>query len=398
VANTISLSEPFVNSIMVTWSGLQLERASVQAGPYVLVTQIPYVPSQTIYNFTDSVGAITDWYRVTRYAPGPVYGPYSPPWTITSPPFPRRSLANCRQVLARRMHSFELVHTTTVGNTDGSTLVGLQMAGTGDNNRYRSWWVLISDQLAPSALLGQVRKVGDLALATTDGTLNFPSPKWPAQVPAGLQLEFHQLLPPTQNLHGVTGLTECLNAALRECFVPDRLLLAGSSSTAVYDLASFGTWLEPAAIAEMWYSPTGNAALPLPWPGFVDWRSGSTVNLGAIGLPTNQNVGIEVSRQGDTLIRTSGVWTDNSSGFVNDLDECLFQPEFLAEVALVHAYTALASSSAGTDHAEWSARADDQRRLVNILKLRYLEHVSERASHLAGSGIGYGADWPLLVR
>jgi hypothetical protein len=397
VSNTITISEPQVNTVMTTWTGLQLERGSIQAGPFTLVTQMPYVANQSVYTYTDTVGAITDWYRVTRYAPGPTIGPYSPPWTITSPPFARRSQANCRQMLANRLHSLELVRTTSPGATDGSTLVARQLAGAGDNNRYRGWWALASDQLAPSALQGEVRKIGDQALSVGDGTLNFATVKWPAQVPAGLQVEFHNLLPPLGNLHGMQGLRECLNAALRECYVPDRLLLAGSTSSAIYDLASFGSWLEPEAIKEMWYPLSGGTMPSFSGGGFSSWRAGSTLDLAVIGLPTGQNSQIEVTRQGDTLIKTNGVWTDNSSGFVNDLDECLFQPEFLTEIAMVHALGALASSAAGSDHSEWAARADDQRRYANILKLRYLTHVDERMSHPVGS-IGMGADWPLLVR
>lgn len=397
MSNTITLSEPQVNTVMQSWTGLQLERASIQPGPYSVLVQLPYVANQTVYTYTDTVGAISSWYRVVRYAPGPVLGQYSAPWTITAPPFPRRSLANCRQVLAKRLHSYEPVQTTSAGASDGSTLVGVQMAGAGDSNRYRSWWVLVADQLAPSALLGQVRKVPDSALGTTDGTLNFPIVKWPAQIPAGLQLEFHKMLPPTANLHGVTGLTECLNAALRECYVPDRLLLAGSSTTAVYDLTGFGSWLETDAIKELWYPPAGNAMVRFEWPGFNAWRAGQNLNLDAIGLPTGQNMEIGVTRQGETLIKTNGVWTDNSSGFVNDLDESLFQPEFLSEIAMAHAYAALARTSSGTDHAEFTALADDQRRAANYLKLRYLEHLSERLSHPVNA-LGIGADWPLLVR
>jgi len=133
------------------------------------------------------------------------------------------------------------------------------------------------------------------------------------------------------------------------------------------------------------------------WPGFSAWRAGSALNLDAIGLPTGQNMEVEVTRQGDTLIRSGGVWTDNSSGFVNDTDESLFQPEFLVEIALAHAYAALADTSSGTDHGEWAAKADDQRRYSAFQKLKMLTHVEERLSHPV-TGLGFGADWPMLIR
>ena len=311
--------------------------------------------------------------------------------------FARRSFGNARQIVARRLHGFELITTSAAGAADGSSLVAASLANAADADRYRGWWALISDTTAPAGLLGQIRKIGNQALAVASGTLSFPTVKWPAQVPTNIQIELHRYLPPLDNQHGVTGLRECLNAALRELWVPDRLLLAGSSTTATYDLTTFGPWLEPAAIHELWYPPSGNTSIRFQWSGFNAWRAGQNLNLDALGLPTGQNMEVEVTRQGDTLIRTGGVWTDNSSGFVNDADECLFQPEFLAEIALAHAYTALASTSSGTDHAEWSARADDQRRYAAYAKLRYLEHVDERMSHPA-MGIGLGPNWPVLIR
>jgi hypothetical protein len=319
------------------------------------------------------------------------------PTAAAPAPFTRRSFGNCRQILARRLYGLELATTTTAGAADGSTLVALSLANAVEPNRYRGWWALISDQTAPTALLGQVRKIGDQALAVASGTLSFPTVKWPAQVPTGLQIELHRYLPPLDNQHGVTGLRECLNRALAEVWIPDRLLLAGASSTATYDLTTFGPWLEPAAIHELWYPPSGNTSVRFQWSGFNAWRAGSALNLDALGVPTGQSVEVEVTRQGDTLIRMGGVWTDNSSGFVNDTDECLFQPEFLTEIALAHAYGALADTSSGTDHGEWAAKADDQRRYGAYLKLRLLEHVDERLSHPA-AGIGLGASWPLLLR
>jgi hypothetical protein len=397
MSNTVTLSEPSVDSLIPTWTGLELWHASTQGGVFSLLVQIPYVAHQVTYTYVDAAGLSTDWYEVRRYGPGPTYGPYSPVWSVQVIPPARRSFANCRRILARRMKGFELVTTTSAGAADGSTMVATQLANAVDADRYRGWWVLISDPTAPAGLLGVVRKIGTAALAVASGTLNFPTVKWPAQVPSGLQFELVKYLPPLDNQHGVTGMRECLNAALREVWVPDRLLLAGSSTTAVYDLTSFGPWLEPAAVHELWYPPSGNTMVRFQWPGFGAWRAGSALNLDAIGLPTGQNMEVEVTRQGDTLIKAGGVWTDNSSGFTNDTDESLFQPEFLSEIALVHAYAAVADTSSGTDHAEWQARADDQRRYANFLKLRYLEHVDERMSHPAAA-IGLGPDWPMLVR
>ncbi|TMC47256.1 MAG: hypothetical protein E6J20_20005 [Chloroflexi bacterium] len=397
MSNTVQMSEASVDSLIPTWTGLELWHATTQGGTYSLLVQIPYVAHQVVYTYVDTAGLSTDWYEVRRYGPGPTYGPYSPAWSVSVIQPARRSFANCRRILARRLQGYELPTTSSAGAADGSSLVALSLANVIDPDRYRSWWALISDPNAPAALLGQVRKVGNQALAVASGTLSFPTVKWPAQVPSGVQIELHKYLPPLDNQHGSTGLRECLNAALRELWVPDRLLLAGSSTTAVYDLTSFGPWLEPAAVHELWYPPSGNTMVRFQWPGFSAWRAGSALNLDAIGLPTGQNMEVEVTRQGDTLIRSGGVWTDNSSGFVNDTDESLFQPEFLVEIALAHAYAALADTSSGTDHGEWAAKADDQRRYSAFQKLKMLTHVEERLSHPV-TGLGFGADWPMLIR
>src|SRR5918911_2085198 len=293
----------------------------------------------------------------------------------------RRSLANCRRMLAKRLHSLTLVTTTSLA-PDSTSIVSTDLAlALGDSNRYRNSWVYVYD----GAQAGNVRKVGDLALTTSSGQLKISPIAFPAPIANGVNVEIHRRLPPT-TMDGYNGLGDCLNDALRELWVVDRLAITAVANQASYDLGTLfsgmGDWLDPQAILEL-YGPQAASMLGLmPWGGWDARQDAWSIALDVSpGLSGGQTATVEIARPGNTYLKVAGTtWTDNQDGFVNDTDECLFRPEILAEVALVYAYEALADATEGTEQARWDQKAQRQRQKANVLKFRALQHPSTRPS------------------
>jgi hypothetical protein len=297
----------------------------------------------------------------------------------SSPEPTRRSLANCRRVLARRLSSLTLV-TTDAASPDTSSVVSSQLAlALADANRYRNQWVYVYD--GPHA--GELRKVGDLALVAASGKLNV-APVFSSAIGDNTQVEIHRRLPPLE-ADGYPGLRECLNDALREVWVIDRLSVAAVTNQPTYDLgALFGglaDWLDPQAVVEL-YGPRVAAGLNLiPWSGFDARQDADSIVVDiSPGLTSGQTATLEITRPGNTYMKVDGVWADNRDGFVRDTDESLFRPDVLADVALTYAYQALADNSEAAAQARWQALATRQRTQVNVWKMRQLPHPARRDS------------------
>jgi hypothetical protein len=393
VANTISLSEPAVDALMSTWTGIRLERgaSSTNLGSFSLVVEIPYVAHQTTYVVTDTSGTASDWYRIARYTPL-VVGDYSPPWPvtpgeITAGPGARRSLKSCRRMLGRRLGSLQVTTTTADGLDDGTSLVAAGLANGVDANRYYEWWVMPTDGVSA----GLVRQAGKGALNPTTGQLNI-QPGFLARIYQGTEVELHKLLPPDESVGTVIGLRECLNLALAECWVPDRSTISWTGGYS-YDLAQLGDWLDPAAVNEV-YAQAG-VGFPLePYGGFNVVGDAASRTLELVGMATGTQPVIEFTRPADSLIKVGGIWTDGQQGLQNDDDECLLQPTFLVTVALAHAYDALANGTTGKAHDDFQRKADDSRRQANIVKRNLLARLSERPHE----GYSRGDDWMSWIR
>lgn len=375
--NTIALSEPSVNQLMEQgWVGLQIDRGvnSTNLASFQVIGQVPYVANQTNYLYSDLTGAASDWYRVARYGPG-VLGAYSAPWPVVPAPLTvgdgaRRSLRSCRRMLARKLGSIQVTTTTADGSPDGTTLTSRGLATRLDPNRYRQWWVMPTDGVSA----GEVRRLSENALNPSSGVLTFEPPMF-SQIVSGTQVELHKLLPPDENDGDLLGLRQALNLALAECWVLDRVAISGTGLNTL-NLASFGDWLDAEAVHQVYGAPIGSMP-SAPYGGYAVHRDAETIALDIVGIQSGTNLPVEVTRPGDSYMRISGVWTDNQQGFASDLDECLFQPQFLTEVALVYCYEALANATTGAPGQRYLRLADDKRKGVNIMKFRGLPHPPE---------------------
>src|SRR6266576_30625 len=387
MTNTIVLSEPDVDTFITTWTGLQLEKGAnaTQLNTFATLARIPYVADQTSYTYVDIPGVQSDWYRTCRYNPGG-FVTYSAPWPVAVPPTSRvaptrRSLRACRRMLGRRLQgSLNVVTTTADGAVGGNSLIATNLGNQLDANRFRQWWVMPVD----GANAGLVRHVSDQALNPVTGELQV-GPPFPTRVASGTQVELSRLLPPYE-MDGHLGLKECLNLALAECWVLDRLQLAGLSNTAVYTL-DYGDWLDPEAIHEFYGPYVDPSWVEAPWSGWNARRDGQQILLDTPGdIAGGTRMDLSLTRPADTLMKHCGVWTDNCQGFELDDDESLIQPQFLVQVALAHAYEALAGMTTGAVSNRMGLKAQDQRIIANRAKYVGLPHPKERADHRAQSG------------
>jgi hypothetical protein len=303
--------------------------------------------------------------------------------TIGATGMARRSLANIRRKLLRKLNSLTIVPTTAQA-ADATALIALELAGGLDGNAYRQAWVMptATGAGAPGTSANVIRRVGEQALNVSTGQLNLTVPL-PSTLPTGVDVEISKLLPFVSR-DGMTGVRECINDALAECWFMQRLALTGVNGAPSYSLSAWAEWLDPAAIVEL-YGPVIDPTLnPMPWPGFaaVQDADGESLQV-APTFGTGEALKLEVTTPGDVWIKVGGVWGASSSGLVNDSDECIFQPDFVVQVALCHVYEAL---SAAGDRAEyWAQKAGQQRLAVNYDKLFNQPHPARRATHPLGA-------------
>ncbi len=306
----------------------------------------------------------------------------------------RRSLANMRRLLAEypSVQSLTLVSvTSTTGITDGSKIICGELAGGLDSNRYLNAWVLPAE--GPQA--GVLRRVANQGLNTSTGQLT-PTVPWPGALALNTEIELHAKLPPVRH-DGKVGLRECINAALRECWVPDRLALVGVNGQPAYDPFTANDWADAEAVFEVYgpvLDPTTN---PVPWPGWDVQHDADLTKLGV--APTfagGAAAQVGLTRTADSLVKRGVVWTTVTDGLQADTDETLLQPELVVAVALIYVYQALASGD-DADRAYWSELAQRQRRTVNGMKRARLWHPSKRPSHgvRAYRGLGPKSFWSL---
>lgn len=291
----------------------------------------------------------------------------------------RRSWANIRRLLAQALGGYLEVVTTAREPTDTSTAAfwSTALTATIDANRFRNAWAMPLD----GTEAGKVRRIGQNSLVTVTGRL-VATVGWDAAIGSGVRIGLFTLLPPVDSdLH--TGLLTCANRALADLVMPHRLALVTSSTTPEYDLSSYD-WLDVEAVHQVYGPPASASDVAPAWYTAVR-QDAQRIYAGVLPLfGANEAATVEVFRPLDTWLKRGGVW-QASSGFTQDTDECMAQPERVVQFALAYAYEALARER-NEEEGKWQALADRQRRIGGVVKAM----LDQRMSRLHRGGVIFG--------
>jgi len=237
VANTITLLEPNVETVMLDWAGLQLERALVNTGPWTNLGRQAYVVGQTQYVFEDLGGTPTSWYRSARYTALDTLGPYSPAFPAAPPLSSSVTLASIEREVARRIGPF---YELSSDQQSPSTITRAYFPGlqsTIEQDLVANLWLLrrgVDWQGAPVPVdtLDRQRTVAVYDALT--GSVQVDR-AWGTPLAPGEVCEFHHLNPEQQ-------LRPAVRAGLRRCVMEDRFGLAAGYIYEV-DLTEAVPWL-----------------------------------------------------------------------------------------------------------------------------------------------------------
>jgi hypothetical protein len=293
----------------------------------------------------------------------------------------RRSLQNIRRILARALHSLSVATTTTAGNTLGTSVIATTLANAVSSNRYKHAWVMPVSGTS-SGVLRRVR--AEDALNLTTGELQV-APAFSAQIASGVEIEIHRpaAAQGRRRLDGPARVHQ--HRAART--VDDRPARDhGRTESGVLQPRGVGGMARSPGRARVPRSGRGGRPHPFPAGSFDSIRDADSLTLQiSPTLATGDAATLEVFRPGDTWIKVGATWALSTTGLVNETDECLFQPDLVVAVALVHAYEALASGPDGDRYERLAAR---QRLKANLLKTS-LDH-RQRQTHSGLMTGGYG--------
>lgn len=316
----------------------------------------------------------------------PYFSSGSVPTSLT---ITRRSLTNCRRLLAERIGGYTLV-TTDGTPTDTASIIASDLAGGLDPDSYRQAWVFPTQTaVSPGSSAFKLRRVGNQALNTGTGQLTVTA-AFPAIIPSGVDVEIHTILPPTRH-DKLPGLLGCINNALAELWTYTRLAVTGVNGAPSYDVSTGNDWLEAGAISELYGPPLASTLNPQAWPGWDPIQNADSVKLGVSPtFNTGDAATMGVFRPADTWIKTAGTWGPQSFGLVNDTDEQLFNPQIVVYVALVHAYHALSTQGEASERAYYLKLEQEQRARVNRWKMHGLTRSTHSMNHGLPSSYGGG--------
>jgi hypothetical protein len=350
MSNTITLNEPSVNTLMASYTGIQLERAHAQSGPFTLLVQIPYVLNQTVYTYVDSAGVVTDWYRTARYT-ATTLGPYSPAWPVASQQGAGFSLSQYRHRLADAA-GFNIQTLTTGLSTraDQVVIADFQSTELLPTHLGNTWEYQPS---GPNA--GQVRRVVYGGLDNGLGVVSLERPHT-ALTPAGTAVEFYGKLPPVR-YEGRLGLNDIVNKVLAECWTVQKLQITGVQDQRVYPVGSLFPWLvSEDQIIEVYYrgataQPNDSDQLQINWR----WVGGG------------DNPSIEITPtlgNGDLLLPQVYVpmswWLNVGSGFGLGLTEGLQRETDLAVLPIM-GMEIIGEAYVQLELSKWGLPDDQQR-------------------------------------
>jgi len=379
VSNTVTLTEPTVNTLMGTYQGIQLERAHVQGGPFSLVVQLPYVLNQTVYTYVDASGVITDWYRTARYT-GVSLGPYSAAWPVQSQQGAGFSLSQYRHRLADAA-GFNVITQTTADATATNQLVIADFQSTELEPSFlgNTW-----EYQPIGANAGQVRRVVYGGLQNGSGTITLERAHTNLTL-LGTQVEFYGKLPPV-HYEGRLGLNDLVNKVLAECWTIQKLPIAGVLNQRVYPLGALFPWLAAEdQVVEVYYRPANsdpNADDQL----MINWR----------WVSGGENPGIEIAQTlnaGDTLLVQCYVpmswWINTGAGFglapaeglSNETDRAVLPIMGMEIIGSAYVFSELSKWGLPDDQNTFRQQRAQARAAANQWKRLTLQHPKVRKQH-----------------
>jgi hypothetical protein len=328
VANQITVTDGRVNTLIPTWTGLELWHASTQAGPFTLLVQIPYVLNQFTYTYLDSAGLRSDWYEVRTYGPGPIYSSFSPAWTDTLP-YGQVSLQQIEQTVAPRCGPYrQETVTASPSNTTiqfDSLKSTIEFGGIEDMYVLRRGYMLDGTAVPGYVVSDRVRVAK--TYTPTGGTVEVDR-AYMTPPPANELVEFHHL-EPTRELRA------SVLAGLKRCWFMDRVTVTLAGAAAERDLTASAFWItNPRQVYRAQYAPYNSLqqAREITWPHVFE-KDGH-IWLAAAPDPLPFGLLVSARRSHITWVNSA----DSLSGPILDLDTLSVDLAYAAAAGNIEAW------------------------------------------------------------
>jgi hypothetical protein len=386
LSNTIQITETNVNTLMSTYQGIQLERAAQSAGPFGLVTRIPYVTSQTLYTYVDSGGASTDWYRSARYTPSLVLGPYSAAWPVSG--FGGGvTLQAYRQRLAEAAGFHIQVIATATASAANQAVVGDFVSSELENTFLGNTWCY----QPTGANAGQIRRVVYGGLQSGTGTVTLEAP-FSTPTTAGTLLEFDGRLPAIDR-EGRMGLNTIVNRVLAEAWTVQRIGTPVVDQQTIYPIAGVMPWLHwsDQIVDVYWQPPLTGVAQTTNGASQYDqlvptwtFRSGADapgIEIGS-GLQVGGTLKPEVFVPMSWWVNRGSGWSvTTQEGLGTETDQALLTLQGMETLGLPWIYNELSKWGLPDDQANYRTLRAQARAAANQWKRLTLERPVGRKRH-----------------
>lgn len=318
MAVTVYIFVEDIDTVIATYSKIELERATSVGGSYSEVTELTLVADDFTYSYLDSSGTVNSWYRFRYSNAGETTR------SDYSNPFRPDGLTR----LKVRQHYMDIYRagrvfttdadgsTTSVSTDDAEIKTSLFAAGRG-----KGTW------LRPNggSDIGVVRRITDSSPSAGTFTVN---PAYSAEVDS-VEVEWHWLADPKV-------VDDCFNRACRRYWYLERVPITGVADQEEYDLATIPWLKSPKQVTGLWYYPYESSntveGVDIPFASNGRWfriredRGGLTLTINT-SVPATQTLWLEALRQ------VQEVYTDASvlPAIVNiDLMAALLYDEVLA--------------------------------------------------------------------
>lgn len=338
MSNDLTIVVEDVNTIMVTYDVIQIDRASSADGSFSNITSLTLVEDDIEYDYTDTGGAITDWYRYRFYNTGTLA------FSLWSNPF------NVGGYTRKRLRAYAILEYNagiTLLAAAGSTPTVIALSNYNVSSSLFSTQRGAGTWLMPSSG-SQTEEISRVTALDPDASpAEFTvSPALSGSIQEDDEVEWHWLASPdVWNL--------CINRALRRYVYVERVPIVGEGSIEIN--LSYLPWLRKRRqVAGLWYTPLDGYE-ELPYGNWWNTRedAGKVYLSTRPQLETTDTVYLEAFRTADE------VFTDTSV-FAEDINEELLAAMAYEEVLkfIIRPGTSVAS----TDRTIWERELDQHRR------------------------------------